>query len=278
MIRDHSPHRTLTARLRAAGCVFAEDEARLLIDAAPTPEVLEGMAGRRVAGLPLEHILGWAEFCGLRIAVHPGVFVPRRRTEFLVLQAAAVLDAWRLAQTQVPAVAGRPEPVILDLCCGSGAVGAALAARAGPAELHCADIDAAAVACARTNVLPLGGEVHNGDLYDPLPAELRGSVQVLVVNAPYVPSAEIETMPQEARVHEPRACLDGGADGLDVQRRVAAGARQWLAPGGHVLIETSRRQAAQTADILHRHGLAARVLRSEALGATIVAGTPEPAG
>ena len=274
MIRHHPLHQALTARLRAAGCVFAEDEARLLIDAAPTPEALEGMAGRRVAGLPLEHILGWAEFCGLRIAVHPGVFVPRRRTEFLVQQAAAVLDAWRLAQ----AMAGGPEPVVLDLCCGSGAVGAALAALAGPAELHCADIDAAAVACARRNVLPLGGEVHNGDLYDPLPAELRGRVQVLVVNAPYVPSAEIETMPQEARVHEPRACLDGGADGLDVQRRVAAGARHWLAPGGHVLIETSRRQAAQTADILHRHGLAARVLRSEELGATVVAGAPAPIG
>ncbi len=236
------------------------------------------MAGRRVAGLPLEHILGWAEFCGLRMAVDPGVFVPRRRTEFLVHQAAAVLEAWRRAQAQVPAAAGGPEPVIVDLCCGSGAVGAALAALAGPAELHCADIDAAAVACARRNALPWGGEVHSGDLYDPLPAELRGRVQVLVVNAPYVPSAEIETMPQEARVHEPRACLDGGTDGLDVQRRVAAGARQWLAPGGHVLIETSRRQAAQTAKILHRHGLAARVLRSEELGATVVAGTPVPTG
>jgi release factor glutamine methyltransferase len=85
-------------------------------------------------------------------------------------------------------------------------------------------------------------------------------------------------MPQEARVHEPRACLDGGADGLQVQRRVAAGARQWLAPGGHVLIETSRRQSAQTAGILRRHGLAARVLRSEELGATVVAGALPPSG
>jgi release factor glutamine methyltransferase len=98
----------------------------------------------------------------------------------------------------------------------------------------------------------------------------------LVVNAPYVPSADIETMPQEARVHEPRACLDGGADGLEVQRRVAAGAREWLMPGGHVLIETSRRQAAQTAGIFRTHGLAARVLRSEELGATVVAGSLVP--
>ncbi|MFE4226709.1 putative protein N(5)-glutamine methyltransferase [Arthrobacter sp. NPDC056886] len=276
--RHRSPHQTLTARLRAAGCVFAEDEARLMIDAAPTPEALEAIAARRIAGLPLEHILGWAEFCGLRIAVASGVFVPRRRTEFLVRQAAALLDARR----RVPG-ADRPAPVVVDLCCGSGAVGAALAALAGPAELHCpielhcADIDPTAVACARTNVLPLGGEVHEGDLYAPLPPGLRGRVRLLAVNAPYVPSADIETMPQEARVHEPRACLDGGADGLEVQRRVAAGAREWLMPGGHVLIETSRRQAAQTAGIFRRHGLAARVLRSEELGATVVAGALVPA-
>lgn len=265
-------HETLTARLRAAGCVFAEDEARLLIAAAPTPEALETLAGRRVAGLPLEHLLGWAEFCGLRIAVDTGVFVPRRRTEFLVQQAAALLDAWRRESN----VAALPSPIVIDLCCGSGAVGAALATLAGPAELHCADIDPAAVACARTNVQPLGGEVHEGDLYAPLPAGLRGRVRLLAVNAPYVPSADIETMPQEARLHEPRACLDGGVDGLEVQRRVAAGARQWLAPGGHVLIETSRRQAAQTARILRRHGLAARILRSEDQGATVVAGVHLP--
>lgn len=272
VIRHLSPRATLTARLRAAGCVFAEDEARLLIEAAPTPEALEEMASRRVAGLPLEHILGWAEFCGLRIAVDAGVFVPRRRTEFLVRQATSLLDAWRMAPGAGPA------PVVVDLCCGSGAVGAALAALAGPAELHCADIDPTAVACARTNVLPLGGEVHEGDLYAPLPAGLRGRVRLLAVNAPYVPSADIETMPQEARLHEPRACLDGGVDGLEVQRRVAAGARQWLVPGGHVLMETSRRQAAQTAGIFRRHGLAARVLRSEELGATVVAGALVPSG
>jgi release factor glutamine methyltransferase len=272
-IRHDSPHEALTARLRAAGCVFAEDEARLLIAAAQTPEALESMTSRRAAGLPLEHVLGWAEFCGLRIAVDPGVFVPRRRTEFLVRQAATLLDGWR---RESPAAA-LPSPVVMDLCCGSGAVGAALAALAGPVELHCADVDPAAVACARTNVLPLGGQVHEGDLYAPLPAGLRGRVRVLAVNAPYVPSADIETMPQEARLHEPRACLDGGADGLEVQRRVAAGARHWLAPGGHVLIETSRRQAAGTARILRRHGLAARVLRSEELGATVVAGVRRPA-
>lgn len=253
----------VVARLRAAGCVFAEEEAGLLTDAAQTPEHLEAMVDRRVSGLPLEHILGWAEFCGLRVAVDTGVFVPRRRTEFLVRQAALLLQ---------PSDAGRPAPVVVDLCCGSAAVGAALASLAGPVELHSSDVDPAAVVCARRNILPLGGEVHEGDLYDPLPARLRGRVQVLAVNAPYVPSAVIGTMPQEARVHEPRASLDGGADGLDVQRRVVAAAPQWLAPGGHLLIETSRRQAHYTVELFIRNGLTARILSSEELDATVVVG------
>ncbi|WP_427134635.1 putative protein N(5)-glutamine methyltransferase [Pseudarthrobacter sp. S9] len=261
--RPSQPQPAIVSRLRAAGCVFAEEEARLLIEAAPTPEQLEAMIDRRVSGLPLEHILGWAEFCGLRIAVDTGVFVPRRRTELLVRQAALLLE---------PSDGGRPAPVVVDLCCGSGAVGAALAALAGPVELHAADVEPSAVVCARRNLLALGGEVHEGDLYDALPARLRGRVGVLAVNAPYVPSAVIETMPQEARLHEPRVSLDGGADGLDVQRRVAAAARQWLAPGGHLLIETSRRQAPQTVGIFLRNGLTARVLSSEELDATVVVG------
>src|ERR1700737_1204230 len=84
------PPSAIASRLRAAGCVFAEDEAQLLISTARTPAGLAAMVDQRVAGLPLEHVLGWAEFCGLRIAVDPGVFVPRRRTEFLVRQAAAL--------------------------------------------------------------------------------------------------------------------------------------------------------------------------------------------
>src|SRR5664280_1952087 len=87
------PRSVIVTRLRAAGCVFAEDEARLLISAARTPANLAAMVDRRAAGLPLEHVLGWAEFCGLRIAADPGVFVPRRRTEFLVRQAAELRPA-----------------------------------------------------------------------------------------------------------------------------------------------------------------------------------------
>src|ERR1700733_10037772 len=92
----------VTGRLRAAGCVFAEDEARLILATARTPAELDAMVARRAAGLPLEHVLGWAEFCGLRIAVDPGVFVPRRRTEFLASQAVAVT----LARARETAPAG----------------------------------------------------------------------------------------------------------------------------------------------------------------------------
>ena len=220
MTAPSAPRPWVIRRLRAAGCVFAEDEARLLAAAAATPDQLDALVERRVSGLPLEHILGWAEFCGLRIEVDAGVFVPRRRTGFLVQQAAQLLAG--------TGVTGRA-PVVVDLCCGSGAVGTALAALAGPLELHASDVDPAAVRCAVRNVVPLGGAVHEGDLYEPLPARLRGRVDILAVNAPYVPSAEIGTLPQEARLHEPRVSLDGGTDGL---QGPAAGGRRGAAVAG----------------------------------------------
>jgi len=258
-------------RLRAAGCVFAEDEARLLISAARTPAGLAEMVNRRAAGQPLEHVLGWAEFCGLRIAVDPGVFIPRRRTEFLVRRAAA------LARRAAGPDHGRARAVVVvDLCCGSGAVGAALAASLGRVELHAADIDPAAVRCARRNVAAAGGQVYQGDLYGPLPARLRGRVDILAANVPYVPSGEVGLLPPEARAHEPRVALDGGADGLDVLRRVAAAAPLWLAPGGHLLAETSERQAPRAAEAVGRDGLIPRVAHSARLNATVVIGTRPP--
>jgi len=131
------------------------------------------MVDRRPAGLPLEHVLGWAEFCGLRIAVDPGVFVPRRRTELLVCQAAAVAPQGAgpadLAASQAIV---EPRVVFVDLCCGSGAVGAALAVALDRVALYAVDIDPVA-----------GGQVFEGDLYEPLPAALWGRVDILVANA-----------------------------------------------------------------------------------------------
>jgi release factor glutamine methyltransferase len=246
----------LVELLRAAGCVFAEDEAAMLVAAARTPSELAAMADRRASGEPLEHVVGWAEFCGLRVAVDPGVFVPRRRTEFLARQAVSLT---------------RDGAVVVDLCCGSGAVAAVLLAERVPSELHAVDIDPAAVRCARC-AIGERGDVYVGDLYEPLPAALRGRVDILVANAPYVPTGAVGLLPAEARDHEPLVALDGGADGLDVLRRVAAGARGWLAPGGHLLMETSEHQAPHLVHAVVAAGLAPRVASFDELGATVVIG------
>lgn len=233
----------VVATLRAAGCVFAEDEARLLLAEAREPAALAELVARRAAGTPLEHVLGWTAFHGLRIVTEPGVFVPRRRTEFLVDEAA------RLAP---------PGSVVADLCCGTGAVGLALATALGATRLHATDIEPAAVRCARRNLARVGGHVHEGDLDAPLPAALRGRIGVLTANVPYVPTAEVALLPPEAREHEPAIALDGGADGLAVVRRVSALAPRWLVPGGRLLVETSERQAPVAAETFRGDGLERR--------------------
>lgn len=216
------------------------------------------MVDQRVDGDPLEYVVGWAEFCGLRISVERGVFVPRQRTKLLVAEAASRAG---------------PGAVAVDLCCGSGAVGAAIAHARPGIELHSADIDPLAVACARRNLAAVGARVYDGDLYEALPNTLRTGVDVLVANVPYVPTADIELLPREARDHEPRASLDGGRDGLDVLRRLARGAPDWLAGGGHLLVETSDRQASTAGDIFSASGLTAQVVSDVELEATVVIGT-----
>lgn len=240
----------LVARLRAAGCVFAEEEAALLVAEAASPDALEELVARRVAGEPLEYVLGWAEFGGRRYLVEPGTFVPRHRTEFLVSVAVALTP---------------PGATVLDLCCGTGALGASLVDRMPSATLWASDIDARA---ARRNLDP--ARVFEGDLFDPLPTHLRGSIDVLLCNTPYVPSGELELLPREARLFERRATLDGGDDGLDVQRRVAAEAGQWLSPGGHLLFEVTEDQTPVSCRILERNGLATRVEYDDETETTVV--------
>jgi release factor glutamine methyltransferase len=277
---------SVVARLRAAGCVFAEDEAAVLLTAARSPAELDALVERRAAGEPLEQVVGWAEFAGLRIWVDPGVFVPRRRSEFLISVAVG------LARSRMGV--GSAIPVIVDLCCGTGALGLAVAAGltglssaggAGPAsgvgtvsgapgqiELHAADLDPAAVACARRNVEPVGGHVYVGDLFGALPDRLRGRVDVLICNAPYVPTGDVAFLPAEARDHEPLVALDGGLDGLAVLRRAAAGSPSWLAPGGVLLVETSDRQAAEMAGEMAAAGLRPVIHTDEDTAATVVTG------
>jgi release factor glutamine methyltransferase len=249
----------VVARLRSAGCVFAEDEAAILMSAAATLLELDAMVEQRADGTPIEYVVGWAEFCGLRVCVEPGVFVPRRRSEFLVQQAVAF---------------GRADgsAVVLDLCCGSGAIGLAVASKLANVELYASDLDPVAVRCASRNIAAIGAHVYQSDLFADLPSELRGRVDLLLANVPYVPTDDIELLPAEARLHEARVALDGGIDGLDVLRRVTAAARKWLVPGGRVLFETTEHQAAAAAQSVTGEGLIAAIASDDEWGATVVIG------
>ncbi|MBX7268513.1 putative protein N(5)-glutamine methyltransferase [Micromonospora sp. Llam7] len=246
----------LVARLRRAGCVWAEDEIRLLVEAAGSPEALAGLVERRATGEPLEYLLGWAEFCGERIGVEPGVFVPRTRTALLVSAAAAVTG---------------PAATVVELCCGSGAVTRALARRlAAPRLLAAVDLDPAAAACARRNLAALAVPVFAGDLFDPLPAAWRGGLDLVVANAPYVPTAAIALMPPESRDHEALTAVDGGPDGLTVLRRLAVAGASWLAPGGHLVVEVGEAQVDELRTVLTEAGLAPTVVRDGDLGAVAI--------
>jgi release factor glutamine methyltransferase len=253
----------LVVRLRAAGCVFAEDEAEVLRGAARSPADLERLVARRVAGEPLEVVVGFAELCGVRVQVDAGVFVPRARTALMV-------------RTAVEHLAGRARgstrPVVVDLCCGTGAVGLAVRAGVGDVELVASDVDPAAVACARRSVEPVGGTVVEGDLDAPLPRGLLGRVDALCCNAPYVPTDAIATMPPEARDHEHRVALDGGDDGLVVVRRALAASPRWLAPGGLVVVEVGTSQVDAALQAARAAGLEAGVRTDDEVGATVVVG------
>lgn len=218
-------------RLRRAGCVYAEDEARLVLEtAAGDPAALEGLLVRRCAGEPLELVLGFAEFAGCRVAVTPGVFVPRQRTAGLVDLAESLL-------------AGTDRPVVVDLGCGTGALLMALLHRRR-AEGYAIDTSSAAIECAARNLTPAGATVLLGSGLATLPPHLRGRVEVVLANLPYVPTAGIDLMPREARLYEPRSALDGGPDGLGPLRAALAEAADWMTPGGSYLCELHTSQLA----------------------------------
>ena len=221
------------------------------------------MVARRVAGEPLEVVVGWAEFCGLRIEIDPGVFVPRRRTELLVREAVRGLGP------------SGPPVVVLDLCCGSGALGRRARARAPSVSLYAADVEPAAVRCARRNVEAVGGRVFEGDL-DAAAAGVaaRAGWTCCVANVPYVPTDAIAPMPPEARLHEPR----GHARRRRRRARRAASGRVGGAAvagaRGHLLVETSEAQVPAAVEPRSRPPGSRRGWCSdEESGGTVVVGT-----
>jgi release factor glutamine methyltransferase len=236
----------LVDRLRAAGCVFAEDEAALLVEAGADDRMIQ----RRIDGEPLEYVLGWAEFMGERYLIEPGVFIPRHRSELLVNSARSF------------ATHGE-HLVVLDLCCGTGALGRAFAKQAKVSHLYAADLDPAAVRCARVNLKDFGGVVFESDLFAGIPAELAGTCDVILANAPYVPTDEIQHLPTDFREHEWFGALDGGDDGLAIHRRIAAEVSHWLRPGGRVLIEVAESQVEAIVAAFTRHGLETRTITDD---------------
>jgi release factor glutamine methyltransferase len=241
----------LVSRLRAAGCVFAEDEAALLIAHEPDAVAREALVARRVAGEPLETVLGWVLFGGLRLAVAPGVFVPRRRTELVA----------RLASAELP-----QGGTLADLCCGVGAIAAVVAHERPDARVIAADFDPRAVAVAVRNLEPYGATALVSDM----DSSISVPVDVITACPPYVPTGEIPFMPSEARDFEPHTALDGGADGTALQAAVFAAAARRLSPGGVAIVETSASLAELTAQRAVEAGLNPTVGHDEDLGATVV--------
>ena len=242
--------------LARAGCVSAAAEARWLVEEAPRPadeQRLRAMVARRAAGEPLQYVVGWAPFGPLRLLVGPGVFVPRPETEGLAARAAGHLE-------------DAPDPVAVDLCTGCGAIACFLAVEVPGARVLATELDPVALAWARRNAGPHGVDVLAGDLDAPLPAELAGRVAVLTANVPYVPSAAIGTLPRDVRDHEPPLALDGGPDGLDVFRRVAALAPRWLAPGGVLLAEIGDDQGPAATALLEAAGLTGIAVHPDLVG------------
>jgi release factor glutamine methyltransferase len=202
-----------------AGCIAPAEEADELIVAAEGDEArLEELVTRREHGEPLAWVVESTVFLGQRIVVHRGVYVPRPQSELLARRGIDLLP---------------PEGAAADLCTGSGAIAAVLSRHRPRARVVASDIDSLAYRCAAAN----GVEVYLGNLADPLPAELRGTLDVVVAVTPYVPSEAVPFLPRDARDYEPLSALDGGPGGLRVLQEAIAAATSLLHPGGTLLLE-----------------------------------------
>lgn len=227
----------LVRELAGGGCVAPEEEAAELIRAAADgPRPLEELVARRLRGEPLAWIIGFVRFCGLRVHVEPGVYVPRPHTQTLARRAASVLP---------------PAGIGVDLCTGSGAVAAVLGDSGRGATVLATDVDPAAVECARRNDV----RALLGSLDEPLPESIRGRVDVMCAVVPYVPAEELHLLPRDVVAYEPRRALDGGPGGTTVLEQVARLSADWLAPGGRVLLELGGDQAGAVTETMESAGL-----------------------
>ncbi len=188
---------------------------------------------RREAREPLQHITGRAFFRYLELQVGPGVFVPRPETESVV--------GWAIDAVRAMDVA---EPLIVDLCTGSGAIALALAQEVPRSRVHAVELDFTALEWARKNVEGSRVVLHQGDARAALP-ELGGQVDLVISNPPYIPLTEWEYVAPEARDYDPQLALFSGEDGLDVIRGLERAAHRLLRPGGMVVIEHADTQGGQ---------------------------------
>lgn len=232
--------------LAAGGCVDPEAEAAVLIEAAREGAgTIDELVARRLDGEPLAWIAGWVSFCGLRISVDRGVFVPRPHTQALARRAAQLLP---------------DDGVAVDVCTGCGAVAAFLRSAHPNATVFATDVDPAAIANARRN----GIDALLGDLDEPVPPAVTGRVDVVTAVVPYVPTEELHLLPRDVLEHEPRRALDGGPGGTAILLGAAEAAGRLLGPGGSVLLELGGDQAAAIATALEERGLSeVRLLRDE---------------
>jgi len=221
-----------------AGCVAPEEEAAELIAAAGAGGDLAGMVARRSTGEPLAWITGRTVFCGLEVAVDPGVYVPRWQSEPLA----------RLAAHLLP-----PTGLGVDLATGSGAVAMVMQAARPGARVVATEIDPTAVRCARRN----GVAVHQGYLHEPLPPDLAGRVDVLSGVLPYVPDDALHLLPRDVLAFEPRAALDGGVRGLEVVSAVVADSGAWVRSGGWMVLEVGGDQIPAVSALFEGAGYAA---------------------
>ncbi|HEY7621858.1 MAG TPA: HemK family protein methyltransferase [Solirubrobacteraceae bacterium] len=235
---DETHRAALTEVLAGAGFVAADEEAgELLACAGGDAELLDELVARRLTGEPLAWVTGSVSFCGLQIRVDPGVYVPRPQSEQLALRAAERLP---------------PDGTAIDLCTGSGAIAATLAAKRPAARVVASDVDERAVACARAN----GVDVFRGDLFAPLPDALASHVDVVVGVVPYVPTTDLPLLQRDTLTFESPRSYDGGDDGTHVLRRVLKDSPRFLRPGGALLLELGARQPEALADQLARLGYA----------------------